>query len=707
MNIHRRDFFSRCLGEKMISIFRNMKRVSELFDIIISPDPFAVRDTERIKSVLHQVKKSPESERLVFPQLLTPDISIVIPVHNQVDFTRQCLSSLHKNTPACYELIIINDCSSDETDDYLASHENLRIIRNERQSGFLVSCNRCLNQVKGRFIVFLNNDTLVTENWLEPLRALMADERVGAAGSRLVYPDGTLQEAGGIVWADGSARNYGRSERSIKPGYNYVRPVDYCSGAALMIRSGLFHALGGFDRQFEPAYYEDTDLCFSVWKAGYRVMYQPASLVIHFEGSTSQKCPETGSKAFQEVNKEKFFRKWQTTLEQDHLNPSEINEFIARNHRNGKNILVIDHHIPAHDRDSGSHRMSIILRSLIEMGHSVTFIEGSPTADSHYSAILQQAGIEVISGRHALFYRGFLRKFGKFYDIVILSRLHVALKYIGPVKRYCPQAAIIYDTVDLEYVRASRYATLVQDNGIRKYADRMKKAELRLTTMVHSILTVSDVDRKILLEACPHLSIRVIPDIYPLQPPESLGKDREDLLFVGGFGHHPNTDAMSWFLHDIFPCIRRSLPGIRVLIIGENPPLKIQVFAAKDVVFMGHVKDLQQYLWRCRIFVAPLRYGSGLKGKIIQSMAAGLPVVTTAIGAEGAFLGDGDNALIADDADAFVKNVVLLYQNQELWQKISVNSLDTIQKHFSLSSWQEELSRVIDDAVTRQADRRH
>ena len=691
----------------MISLFRKFKRVSELWEIIRSPDPFVVQDMERIASVLHQVEKSPESERLVFPDVSAPDVSIVIPVHNQIEFTRKCLISIHKNTPAAYELIIIDDCSSDDTANWLASHENIRIITNERQSGFLVSCNRCLNQVRGRFIVFLNNDTLVTKNWLEPLRALMDDERVGAAGARLVYPDGILQEAGGIVWAEGSARNYGRGERTILPRYNYVRPTDYCSGAALMVRSDLFHALGGFDRQFEPAYYEDTDLCLSLWNAGYRVMYQPASLVIHYEGSTGQKSPVTGSKKYQLANKEKFFRKWQKTLGRDHILPSEMNEFLARNHRPGKKILVFDHHVPTPDRDSGSHRMSLILRSLVEMGHNVTFIEGSPTADSHYVDILQQAGIEVLSGRHALFSRRFLKRYGKFYDLVILSRLHVALKYIGQVKRYCPRAAILYDTVDLEHIRASRFAAIVHDNNLRNYADRMKKAELSLTSKVHSVITVSEVDRQILLEDSPCLLIQVVPDIYPLHPREFLYADCEDLLFVGGFNHHPNTDAMSWFLHDIFPLIRVSLPGIRVLIIGENPPPEIQMYAANDVIFMGYVKDLRDYLRHCRIFIAPLRYGSGLKGKILQSMSVGLPLVTTTIGAEGAFLNDGDNALIADDAEGFAGKVVLLYQNQDLWQKISANSQDTVQKHFSCSSWKEELSRVIDEAVTNPADKRH
>lgn len=680
--------FSLIIKNKVHSFFR-------FFTIILCPDPFVVRDTGRIDRVIQYVKNNNGSGRLIFPHSESPDVSIVIPVHDQIQFTQKCLNSVLKNTSSRYELIVIDDCSSDETVTWLKSVERIRIIRNETHSGFLLSCNRCLDIARGRFIVFLNNDTIVTENWLDDLIATMTNKRIGAVGARLVFPDGTLQEAGGIVWNDGSARNYGRNDRHIRPWHNFVRPVDYCSGAALMVRTDLFHSLGGFDTRFEPAYYEDTDLCLSIWKLGYRVMYQPLSLVIHYEGSTGQKYPQKGSRTYLERNKERFFRKWREVLQQSHFNPGESNEFNARTHKSGKNILVIDYHVPTHDRDSASHRLWLILQSLSEKGHKITFLESEPKYDANSFEFLQQAGIEVLYGRHALLYRSYLEKNGKFFDLVILSRLRVALKFIRNVKRYCPNAAIIYDTVDLLFIRQPRFALITHDDKLMLYTERMRKAELSLLFKVNGILVENGIDKKILLEHCGDLPVYIVPDIYHLVPSKNHFKNRRDLLFVGGFNHHPNTECIIWFLEYIFPLICRRLPEIRVFIIGDNPPAELRSFVSDNIIIIGFSRRLQYYLDSCRVLIAPFRNGAELNGKIIQSMSAGLPLVTTTIGAEGAFLIDRYNSLIADDPQEFAERVVSLYTNQELWERISENLLKTIEEHFSWNGWQEQLDRIV------------
>ena len=184
-------------------------------------------------------------------------------------------------------------------------------LRNERNSGFVASCNRGAEKARGKYLVFLNNDTLVKPGWLTALLDTFTEEpRAGIVGSKLLYPDGRLQEAGGIIWRDASGWNYGKFDDPGKPEYNYLREVDYCSAAALMVPKALFESVGGFDSRYAPGYYEDTDLAFKVRQAGYRVLYQPLSEVIHYEGATGGTDISTGAKKHQEINRSTFAEVW-------------------------------------------------------------------------------------------------------------------------------------------------------------------------------------------------------------------------------------------------------------------------------------------------------------------------------------------------------------------------------------------------------------
>lgn len=215
---------------------------------------------------------------------------------------------------------MIDDASTDETAEMLERwarrDPRVRVIRNPEGLGFLDSCNRGAEFATGEILVFLNNDTLPRPGWLPPLlRTLTEQPRAGAVGGKLLYPDGTLQEAGGMIFNDASGCNVGRGDaRPDRPPYNALREVDYCSGALLATPRALFLSLGGFDRRFRPAYYEDTDYCFSLWDRGYRVFYQPESEVVHIEGVTSGTDLRSGVKSHQVVNRLKFAEKWRTAL---------------------------------------------------------------------------------------------------------------------------------------------------------------------------------------------------------------------------------------------------------------------------------------------------------------------------------------------------------------------------------------------------------
>jgi len=247
----------------------------------------------------------PEPTRPIeFPVREEVEISIIIPVFNQFRFTQACLASLQEhNGPERFEVIVVDDCSTDATGEAVPGMRGVVYSRNETNCGFIASCNRGAEKARGKYLVFLNNDTLVTDGWLSALMETFTEEpQAGIVGSKLIYPDGRLQEAGGIIWRDASGWNYGNSDDPAKPHYNYLREVDYCSAASLMIPKALFHGVGGFDSRYAPAYYEDTDLAFKVHRAGYKVLYQPLSEVIHYEGATGGTDLSSGTKKHQDIS---------------------------------------------------------------------------------------------------------------------------------------------------------------------------------------------------------------------------------------------------------------------------------------------------------------------------------------------------------------------------------------------------------------------
>ena len=624
-------------------------------------------------------------ENIIFPAPSeNPEVSIIIPVHNNVNYTFNCLDSILKHTHESFEIIVVDDASDDETPDMLKSMENIAVIRNDTNQGFVESCNRGAKLSRSDYLFFLNNDTVVTENWLKPLKKAISKDNVGAVGAKLVYPDGKLQEAGGIIWNDASGWNYGRYDDPNKPEYNFIREVDYCSGAALIVKKHIFEELGGFDERFKPGYYEDTDLCFSIREKGYKVLYQPKSIIIHFEGVTSGTDVNKGVKSYQEINKSKFYAKWKDVLGNKHYNPDSANLlFHARDKRNGNNILVIDHYIPTFDMDSGSYRMYNILRILSELGHKVTFIGDNPEQFEPYTGVFQQNSVEVIYAPFIISIEDYLSRNGIFFDMIFLSRSHIAMNHISAVKKYCTKAKVIFDTVDLQYLRETRRAAVEGDENILKSANMLKEMEFQLARQCDMTLVVSHVEKEIIFEEAPDLKVEILSNIHEMFPPIKYFSERKDIMFLGGFNHLPNIDAVKYFSKDILPMVMKEIPDIKFYVVGSNPPKEIRQLESDNIIVTGYVEDLTPYFENYRISVAPLRYGAGVKGKIGEAMAHGLPVVTTLIGAEGMGLVDGENVLIADTSDEFAKKIVMLYDDEEMWNGFSDNSLIAIESNYS------------------------
>ncbi len=258
-----------------------------------------------------------------------PAVSIVIPTYNGITHTETCLTVLRETLPPNFrgEIIVVDDASTDETPDVLerwaSLDERCKVLRNPKNAGFVTSCNRGASCATGEIIIFLNNDTIPLPGWLVPMLQIFHDyPDAGAVGGKLVYPNGRLQEAGGVIFADGSGANFGWGDYEVDaPLYNYMREVDYCSGALLATRRSLFQELGGFDTRYCPAYYEDTDYCFAVREKGFRVYYQPESTIIHLEGATSGTDLSSGVKRYQVVNQTKFVEKWGHVLKRQRPRP--------------------------------------------------------------------------------------------------------------------------------------------------------------------------------------------------------------------------------------------------------------------------------------------------------------------------------------------------------------------------------------------------
>jgi len=549
--------------------------------------------------------------------------------------------------------------------------------------------------------MFLNNDTQVCPGWLPSLiRTIEEYPKCGAVGGKLVTPEGRLQEAGSVLWSDGTALGYGRNSNPASPEYNFVREVDFCSGACLLVSKNLFTELGGFDERYAPAYYEEADFCFSLRQSGFKVVYQPETVVIHYEFGS---CSHEKASELSEVNKKKFVEKWGESLAKDKLDMTETNVVFARDRRVGERILVIDDRIPAPYLGSGYPRAYAMLCDLASLGYVVTFVpilvSGCIQPHARY---LQQMGVEVFYSDDNLDFEKFISLRKGYYDAAIVSRPHNMNTAFDPIRRHSPDTTVIYDAEAIVALREILHNEITGKKLSDKKQERLISKELELFKQADMLIAVSEYEKKIFNNyGFPRVEVWGHPLTLKITPANF--EERKDILFVGSFllPDSPNEDAAIYFVEKIFPQIKAKL-NCRLWIVGTNRLDSIKALESEHIVVTGRVDDLMEYFDRCRLFVVPHRFSAGISLKLLESMSHGLPAVVSPLIAKQLGLTDGKEVLVASSPETFAENIERLYTNEKNWKKLRAASLNFVKKTCDEEGMKKTLDKIVKQAINRQ-----
>lgn len=649
---------------------------------------------------------TPIASDLVLATSEAPVLSVIIPTYGQVDYTLRCLATLAAHPPSVpFEVLVAEDASGDPDLPRLRQVRGIRLLERAENLGFLRSSNAAAKEARGEYLFLLNNDTEVMPGALDALiETLRRHPEAGIAGARLLYPDGWQQEAGGILWDDASAWNYGNRDDPRKPEYSYLREADYISGAAILLPTALWQELDGFDELYLPAYCEDSDLAFRVRQAGRTVLYQPRAIVIHHEGVSHGTDTSKGLKGYQVTNNAKLRRRWSDVLARDHW-PNGQHILRARDRaRHRKVTLVLDNNVPQPDRDAGSRTMMAFMDALLAAGRIVKFWPLNSLALPGYTEALQQRGIEVLYGPWAGSFASWMADNGADIDEVLLSRPHVAAETLALIRKHSATPVVFYGH-DLHHARAKREAEARQSSTLRAEADSLLELERHSWRGTDLVLYPSEEEAAVVRSLEPGVAVRSITPyalVAPSRTPEP--GHRAGILFVAGFGHSPNEDAALWLASEILPHIRARHPHIALTLAGSNPTEPVLALAGPGVEVTGFIPDeeLARRYATARVVVCPLRFGAGIKLKVVEALSLGVPLVMTPTGAQGL---EGVAAIcpVTADPEEFARQVDRLLEDDAAWIRQAEAQRHYSGGKFSIAAIRDELEDAFAAAASRRS----
>lgn len=661
-------------------------------------EPVAGLEPASLHTALEGLEQSFETIKLKplsFPTVESPDVSIVVPAHNKVEVTYYCLCALLvAHNKASFEVIVVDDASTDETKTLGKIVSGITVLRNDEAQRFIRACNRGVSEARGKYVVLLNNDTEPTAGWLDNLiDAFDRFENVGAVGSKLLYPDGTLQDAGGIVWGTGNPLNYGHGANPWDPRFSYARQADYLSGAALMTTRDIWDEVGGLSNYLEPMYFEDTDFSFKIRNAGYKTYFVPSSVVYHFEGMTSGTDTSSGFKRYQEENRPKFKRRWAKAYA-SHSKEGQMPDLEKDRGIVGR-VLFVDYASPREDRDAGSYAARREIELVQSLGYKVTFLPHNLAHLGSYTEEMERNGIEMI---HAPFYLSlaeFLEKRASEFDAIYITRYYVAQDVIPLIREHAHQARIILNNADLHFLRELRAALSENDPVRLQSVQAVREKELEMMKQADVVLSYNEVEHSVIASHTEGAA-KVMTCPWVVETPANCPPrhERHGLSFLGSFNHHPNVEGAKWFCREVMPLLEDT--GSLLTLYGSGMKPEIKSLASEHIIPAGFIEDIADAYDKHLVFTAPLLSGAGIKGKVLSAIAHGIPTVLTPVAAEGIGLRSGYDCIVAETPQEWNRAIRTLLSDVELWENMSLAARNYAANRFSFEKGREKMKAAFE-----------
>lgn len=621
---------------------------------------------------VRQFETTDTVDKISFPKNESPQVTIIVSLHNNVEYTYNCLKSILLNTDTIsYEVIVVDHGWNDYSlriEEYVSG---ITVIHGDKKRKNVKNYNDAVKVAKGIYVVFLDNNTQVQVNWLYSLVKCIKMKKTGIVGAKLVSQDGRLREAGRIIWNNGTICKYGEHKKPDAPEYGYVREVDAVSGTIMLIKKELWNDIGGFDEIYTNACYLVADLACKVREKKEKVIYQPDSIVVQFEDETDHK--DIGLRDDLDNDRDYFIKKWNIVEKQN------------REKRNKKTVLFISGIVPAYDRDAGSRTIDFYIREFLDRDYIVKFLPTNFVRSEPYTYRLEQMGVEVLGGEYykRMITNWICSHYGEI-DFVFLNYPDAAIKFIDIFKSF--GISVMYYGVDLHYVRLQREYELFGNKEKAEQAKLYYEKEAYLIQNSDAVYYPSLVETEIVEKEFKRNDAKqLLINVYDTDKIRGTYKpaERAGLMFLGSYGHAPNVDAIHWFSDCIFPQVYSRLK-IPFYIAGSNMPKDLIQSDREGIKVLGTLTDseLEEMYNSVKMIVVPLRYGAGIKGKVIEAMYHGIPTVTTPIGIEG-IPNEGDAVKVADSEEEFAEAVIALYQSEEQLAKMSVLGQNIIRKHYS------------------------